>query len=241
MSHKPSAIRHQPYPRVLSVGDAALMVEFGEAIAPEINDLVLAFAQRVDEIGRDVHRGIIEVVPTYRSATVYFDPLAADGRLLAEQLAALAATLPPRRASQRRMVEVPVLYGGEFGPDLAEVAGYAHRSVEAVIRLHASVTYRCYMLGFSPGFPYLGLVPEAIAMPRLDEPRASVPAGSVGIAGSQTGVYPIESPGGWRLIGRTPLRLYDPERAQPFLVEAGDQVRFVPIERNEYDKLVASG
>jgi KipI family sensor histidine kinase inhibitor len=229
------------YPRVLPVGDAALTVEFGEAIGPEINDRVLAFVQAMDVFSRDGRSGIIEVVPTYRSATVYFDPLAAEAGQLAGQLRGLADALPPGRAGRLRTVEIPVVYGEEFGPDLADVAAHARLPVEEVIRLHASVRYRCYMLGFSPGFPYLGLVPEAIAMPRLAEPRASVPAGSVGIAGSQTGVYPHESPGGWRLIGRTPLRLYDRERAQPFLVEAGDAVRFVAIGHSEYEKLVARG
>lgn len=221
---------------MLPAGDAALTVEFGDSIAPEINDRVLAFAQVVDVLRPDERRGIIEVVPTYRSATVYFDPLAADGRLLAERLRTLAETLPPRRATKPRTVEIPVIYGEAFGPDLAEVAAHAGLPVEEAIRLHASVEYRCYMLGFSPGFPYLSPVPDALAMSRLAEPRASVPAGSVGIAGLQTGVYPIESPGGWRLIGRTPLRLYDPGRTQPFLIEAGDAVRFVAISRSEFER-----
>ncbi len=227
------------YPRLLPVGDAALTVEFGDRIAPEINDLVLAFAQAVERLDRDERRGIVEIVPTYRSATVYFDPATVEVGLLAERLRSLAHTVPSRRAGELRRVEIPVVYGGEFGPDLAEVAAYARLPIEDVTALHASVDYRCYMLGFSPGFPYLGLVPEAIAMPRLAEPRASVPAGSVGIAGSQTGVYPIESPGGWRLIGRTPVRLYDPKRARPFLIEAGDLVRFVAIGRSEFERLSA--
>jgi KipI family sensor histidine kinase inhibitor len=225
------------YPRLLPVGDAAVTVEFGDAIDPAINDRVLAFTRAVDELIRDDRRGIIEVVPTFRSATVYFDPLTTEAETVAGRLRALADALPSGRAGQSKTVEVPVVYGGEFGPDLGEVAAYAGLSVEEIARLHASVAYRCYMLGFSPGFPYLGLVPEAIAMPRLAEPRVSVPPGSVGIAGSQTGLYPLESPGGWRLIGRTPLRLYDPDRAHPFLIEAGDTVRFVPISRAEFDRL----
>jgi len=241
MSYKLSAMSHSLFPRLLPVGDAAVTVEFGAAIDPATNDHVLAFTQAVDELIRNDCLGIIEVVPTFRSATVYFDPLTAEAETLAERLSALAEALPSRQAGPSKTVEVPVVYGEEFGPDLADVAAYARLPVEEVIRLHTSVAYRCYMLGFSPGFPYLGLVPEVIALPRLAEPRVSVPPGSVGIAGSQTGLYPLESPGGWRLIGRTPLRLYDPNRAQPFLIEAGDTVRFVAINRNEYEKLMASG
>ncbi|HET7438858.1 MAG TPA: 5-oxoprolinase subunit PxpB, partial [Nitrospira sp.] len=129
------------------------------------------------------------------------------------------------------------LYGGEGGPDLQDVAAFAKLSAAEVIRLHASVLYRVYMLGFSPGFPYLGLVPEPLAMPRLPTPRITVPAGSVGIAGTQTGIYPISTPGGWRLIGRTPIALYRAHSATPFLLNPGDLVRFEPIERQEFDRL----
>jgi inhibitor of KinA len=179
------------------------------------------------------------VVPTYRSATVYVDPLTVELGPLTERLRVLAEGAPMRPAAPARTIEIPVAYGGECGPDLSAVAAFAGLSVEEAVALHHSVAYRCYMLGFSPGFPYLGRVPEAIAMPRLSEPRARVPAGSVGIAGSQTGIYPHDSPGGWRLIGRTPLRLYDPGRTEPFLIRAGDQIRFVPIDRQTYDQMVA--
>jgi len=194
------------YPRVLAAGDAAVTVEFGETIAPEINDRVMAFAQAVEGLGLD---GLIETVPTYRSATVYFDPVVIEADQLAKRLLALAGSLPPTTVRPSRKVDISVAYGGEFGPDLDDVASFARLSVEETIALHVSVEYRVYMLGFSPGFPYLGLVPDAIAMPRLATPRAKVRAGSVGIAGSQTGVYPFDTPGGWRIIGRTPLRLYD--------------------------------
>ena len=131
-----------------------------------------------------------------------------------------------------------MLYGGDWGPDLDDVASFAKLSVAEVIRLHASVHYRVYMLGFSPGFPYLGLVPEPIAMPRLPTPRISVPAGSVGIAGTQTGIYPIATPGGWRLIGRTPVALYRRENsATQFLLHPGDLVRFEPIGTQEFERL----
>ena len=225
------------YPRILPAGDAALTVEFGAIIDPEINDLVLAFAGQLESLKLP---GIIEVVPTYCSATVYVDPLCVDLEPLAERLKALAQGASRRPARPGRMVEIPVVYGDEFGPDLPDVASYARRSIEETIALHCSADYRCYMLGFSPGFPYLGQVPDTIAMPRLAEPRATVPAGSVGIAGSQTGIYPQESPGGWRVIGRTPLRLYDPARPRPFLIEPGDRVQFRAIDRAEFERLVGT-
>ena len=227
--------RMASYPRLLAAGDAAVTVEFGAIIAPEINDLVLAF---VDQVAASGLNGIIEVVPTYCSATVYMDPLRVDVEPLAERLRVLAQGASRRPAQPGRRVEIPVVYGDEFGPDLPAVAAYAKRSMEETIALHCSVDYRCYMLGFSPGFPYLGQVPDTIAMPRLAEPRAIVQAGSVGIAGSQTGVYPQESPGGWRVIGRTPLCLYEPARPQPFLIEPGDRVRFRAIDRAEFEQLI---
>jgi len=179
---------------------------------------------------------LLEVVPTYRSATVYIDPVVVDVDGLIGRLQTLADGLPHSPSLAGRCLEIPVLYGGDAGPDLAHVSAFAHRSAPEVIALHALVEYRVYMLGFSPGFPYMGRVPEPIAMPRLPTPRIKVPAGSVGIAGFQTGIYPIESPGGWRLIGRTPLRLYDPDRPAPFLFQPGDRVRFVPISQPDYDR-----
>lgn len=209
----------------MPAGDSGWTVEFGEAIDPAVNERVLAFAAALEARPPD---GVVEVVPTFCSATVYFDPLVADAERLAGRLRALAAAPPAASGRASRLLEVPVRYGGEDGPDLEAVAREARLPAERVIALHASVEYRVYMLGFTPGFPYLGKVPEAIALPRLATPRARVPAGSVGIAGSQTGIYPMESPGGWRLIGRTPLRLYDPTRDRPFLLAPGDRVRFVP-------------
>lgn len=226
------------YPRVLPAGDAALTVEFGDRIEPEIHDQVLAFAEHVPALQLP---GILEVVPTYRSVTVYIDPLIAEIVPLIQRLAAMAAISTARASVEGRIIEVPVLYGDEFGPDLSAVAEYAKRSREEVITLHSSREYRCYLLGFSPGFPYLGRVPDAIAMPRLSEPRAQVPAGSVGIAGVQTGIYPQATPGGWRLIGRTPIKIYDPVRSQPFLIRPGDRVRFVPISRDQFGEIAAKG
>lgn len=225
-----------PFPRVLAAGDAALTVEFGNAIDPAIHDRVLAFAHAMEGLSWE---GLIEAVPAYRSATVYFDPSKIDADHLAERLKALAQVLLPTSVHTPRLVEIPVVYGGECGPDLSDVAAFAGVLPEEAAALHASVEYRVYMLGFSPGFPYMGRVPDSLAMPRLATPRAKVPSGSVGIAGSQTGIYPLESPGGWRVIGRTPLRLYDLNRADPFLLAPGDCVRFVIIDRQEFDRLAA--
>lgn len=210
----------------MPAGDAGWTVEFGAEIDPAINDRVLAFA---DALAAHSPAGVLEVVPTFCSATVYFDPLIADADELACRLLAVAESTPAEPRPESRLVEVPVRYGGECGPDLEDLAGQAGLPVQQAIALHASVEYRVYMLGFMPGFPYLGRVPDALALPRLATPRQTVPAGSVGIAGHQTGIYPIDCPGGWRLIGRTPLRLYDPQRARPFLFEPGDRVRFLPI------------
>ncbi len=222
------------YPRILPAGDAALTVEFGDAIAPRIHDRALAFARRVD---RARLPGLVEVVPTYRSVTVYVDPVRCDWARLVTRLEALARRPMPQGRRPGKLVRIPVVYGEEFGPDLADLARQAGLSQQAVIRLHSSNEYRVYMLGFSPGFPYLGTVPKKIARPRLAEPRRSVPAGSVGIAGSQTGIYPQASPGGWLLIGRTPVRLYAPHEPRPFALAPGDRVRFTPISREAYQRL----
>jgi len=226
--------RMAQYPRVLPLGDTGFTVEFGDTVDPAIHDRVLAFARAAGSLGL---RGLQEIVPTYRSAAVFFDPVQVDAPALMDRLRAIAESPPVSSVEAARLVEIAVLYGGEFGPDLSDVAAFARLTPDEVIVLHTSVDYRVFMLGFSPGFPYLGPVPEPLGIPRLSEPRARVPAGSVGLAGSQTGIYPLESPGGWRIIGRTPLRLYDPAREAPFLLQAGDRVRFRPIDREAYDRL----
>jgi KipI family sensor histidine kinase inhibitor len=135
------------------------------------------------------------------------------------------------------VIEIPTLYGGDSGPDLDYVASHNGLTPEEVVQIHASGTYRIYMLGFTPGFPYLGGMDERIATPRLETPRTKISGGSVGIAGAQTGIYPIDSPGGWQIIGRTPLALYDPQREEPILLQAGESIRFVPIDQETYDRL----
>jgi len=218
-------------PRLFLAGDSALVVEFGDEISREVNRKVHALA---DALGKASLPGLGEAVPTYRSLLIHYDPL----RLSCDEVKAFVSEVlqdcEEKPSLEPRQVEVPVVYGAEFGPDIEFVAECNGLLVEEVIRLHSSATYTVYMLGFAPGFAYLGGMPEAIATPRLETPRTLVPAGSVGIAGAQTGVYPIATPGGWRLIGRTPLKFFDPERDPPTLLKAGDIVRFVPISEGEY-------
>ncbi len=217
-------------PRLLLAGDSALVVEFGDEISQEVNHRVHALAEALE---KNRLPGLIEAVPTYRSLLLHYDPL----RLSCDEVVAFVSDVlqecERKPSLQARVVEIPVVYGGEFGPDIEFVAQHNGLSVQEVIALHSGAAYTVYMLGFTPGFAYLGGMPEAIAAPRLETPRTLVPAGSVGIAGQQTGVYPIATPGGWRLIGRTPLELFDPRGDPPTLLRAGDEVRFVPVSEEE--------
>jgi inhibitor of KinA len=218
---------------MLVEGEQGIVVELGSAIDPEVNARVHRLA---DAIRRKLGRDALEVVPTYRSLLVLFDPLRVERTRLARRIEALLPGLEAdaRTPPSSRVVRVPVCYGGPFGPDLEFVAEHNGLAVEEVVQLHAAPSYLVYMLGFTPGFPYLGGMSQRIAAPRLDSPRPRIPTGSVGIAGAQTGIYPIESPGGWRLIGRTPLRLFDPRSKRPFLIAAGDRVRFVPVSEADW-------
>ncbi|HEU4685966.1 MAG TPA: 5-oxoprolinase subunit PxpB [Nitrospira sp.] len=226
--------QHEPGFRLLPLGDAAVTVEFGSEISPGLNERVLRFA---DHVQAHAWPGVLDVVPAYCSVVIHVDPLRLDVSALRDRLLSLSDTAPSACRRSPRTHRIPVLYGGESGPDLEEVARHANLSVADVIRLHASGPYRVYMLGFSPGFPYLGLVPPAIAIPRLATPRMAVPAGSVGIAERQTGVYPVPTPAGWRVIGRTPISIYRPHASDPFLLHPGDTVRFEPIRRDEFTRL----
>ncbi len=205
--------------------DASLLVSFGDSISLEAHHQVLRLAQAL----ADMPLGVRNLHPAFASVLVDFDPRrctqAQIESLIRERLAA-SETISH---GERRLIEIPVRYGGEFGPDLAEVARHTGLSPERVVELHSSAEYLVYFLGFSPGFPYLGGMPPELATPRLPAPRRRVPAGSVAIGGAQTGIYPLESPGGWRLIGRTPLRLFDAAAEPPALLAIGDRVRFVPV------------
>jgi len=218
-------------PRFLPAGDSALIVELGDEISEECNERAIALSGEITGI-----RGVSEVVPTYRSLLVYYDPLITSFDELVENGKEKMRTLKMRRM-RGKTFEVPVCYGGDFGPDLGFVARHNSMSEEEVIRAHHSRDYRIYMMGFLPGFPYLGGMDERIATPRLENPRTKIPAGSVGIAGKQTGIYPLESPGGWRIIGRTPMKLYDPDADDPVPMRAGDVIRFVRISREEYEEM----
>lgn len=219
--------------RIVPAGDSVLVVELEERIDPGVNARAIACAEAIQASGLE---GVRDVVPTYRSVAVYFDPLRTDNGALLACLEREAGKTPGPVAGARAPVRIPVCYGGEFGPDLAGVASFAGLREADVVRIHAGGIYRVFMLGFVPGFAYLGIVDGRIAAPRHATPRVRVPIGSVGVAGAQTGVYPAETPGGWQLIGRTPVKPFDPSRAEPFLMKAGDAVQFYPIDRAEYDR-----
>ena len=229
-------------PKFLAAGDRAIVIELGDEISVECNRRVHSLHT---EIVRESLPGVIDTVPTYRSILVLYDVAQVSFGELMDRLSEVEGSSPELPEENVNVVHLPVLYGGDYGPDLEYVAQNAEMEVDEVIELHSGTEYPVYMMGFTPGFPYLGGMSERIATPRLDTPRGVIPSGSVGIAEAQTGVYPIESPGGWRLIGRTPLRLFDVNRTPPSLIEAGDRVRFVPLSGEEeyrnIEKQVVSG
>ncbi|MBE7005021.1 MAG: 5-oxoprolinase subunit PxpB [Ruminococcaceae bacterium] len=227
-----------PDVRLLLAGDTALSAEFGNEISEEINAQVRAFtiALKKSEIP-----GIVELVPTYRACMIHYDPGVISYTALTRQLDGLLSRLDSIEIPPSDVLEIPVLYGGEeMGPDLAFVAEHTGLSEQEVVELHTSTEYLIYMLGFTPGFTYLGGMSDKLETPRLKQPRVKIPAGSVGIAGKQTGVYPIDSPGGWQLIGRTPVKMYDPNRETPILPKAGQYIKFRAVDRAEYDKIAAA-
>jgi len=231
-----------PSARYLPLGDTALTVEFGDIISLEVNRKVIALNEAVEKAGIT---GIVELVPTYRSLLIRYNPAETSYEQLVSQLKEIEKTLEEKPIeAQTRRLTVPVVYGGNYGPDLKFVAEYHGLTEEQVVKLHSGKDYRVYMIGFVAGFPYLGDVPEEIATPRLETPRLKVPVGSVGIAEKQTGIYPCEAPGGWRIIGRTPIKLFDPQWHPPALLKPGDTVRFKPISEQEFkniEELVQKG
>ena len=222
--------------RFLLTGDTSITVEFGNEISEAINARIRAFGIALADSKLP---GIVETVPTYRSITVHYDPEQIRYDALVAELKKLLGKLDKIQIPPSTVLEIPVLYGGETGPDLDFVAEHSGLTPEEVIKLHTSTEYLIYMLGFTPGFTYLGGMDEKIATPRLKTPRVKIPAGSVGIAGSQTGVYPIDSPGGWQLIGQTPVHMYDANRATPILPEAGQYIKFYAIDQAEFDRIAA--
>ena len=220
--------------RFLIMGDSALTVEFGKEINPEINAAIRAFNNTAINARID---GVVETVPTYCSLTVYYEPNVIRCGELISRLEDIIGDLRVDSAAPSRVLELPVLYGGEMGPDIEFVAEHTHKTQDEIIEMHSAPEYLIYMLGFTPGFTYLGGLHPDLATPRLKTPRVHIPAGSVGIAAQQTGVYPIASPGGWQLIGRTPVRLYDPGREIPILPKAGDYIKFLPVTAGEYEAI----
>ena len=220
----------------LPVGDCALTVEFGREISGEINGKVRSLALALKQ---SAIPGVLEWVPTYRSLLVCYDPSIISCRRLTGALRRLIGAPGQAEQSGRRVWKIPVCYGGEYGEDLGFVAKNAGLAPEEVIEIHSKAEYRIYMLGFLPGFAYLGGLDKRIHTPRLKTPRTRIPPGSVGIGGEQTGIYPIASPGGWQLIGRTPVKPYDPQRAFPILLEAGDFLQFVPIDERLFQDISA--
>jgi len=232
-----------PNPRLIPMGDRALVIEFGDRLDPELSAGIAAAAQH---LRASPPPGVLDIVPAYTTLALHYDPAVIGAgttpyEALIEQIEAWLHAQADAELPPGRLVEIPVCYGGGLGEDLEEVARQHGLTPEEVATIHASTDYRVYLLGFVPGFAYLGNLDSRIATPRRDAPRPHVPAGSVAIGGDQTGVYPLETPGGWHLIGRTPVRLFTPEAEPPCLLGAGDTVRFVPISRAEFDTLSGTG
>jgi len=222
--------------RFLPSGDTAVVIEFGDRIDRHLNERVL----RLNALVRAARLpGVVETLPTFRSLMIHYDPLLTEN---ASIIAAVARLLDrgPGEARQVKLWRIPACYAAGHGPDLEEVAQRTGLGTAEIIRLHSGTRYQVYMIGFSPGFPYLGDLPAPLALPRRADPRVRVPAGSIAIAANITGVYPVESPGGWHLIGTTPVRLFDLRWPQPALLNPGDMVRFEPVDVREFAAIQAA-
>jgi len=222
----------KPFFRI--AGDRGLLVEYGDVIDPDINNKVRSMAIVMEQ---ETLEGVLETIPTYRSLLIIYNPAITNPAKLKKEILNLEERLSEIKIPPPSTVEIPVCYGGEFGPDIQFVAEHNSVTEDDVIRIHSGEEYQIYMIGFTPGFPFLGGLPEVLNTPRLETPRSFVPEGSVGIANNQTGIYPVASPGGWQLIGRTPIRLFAPERSNPFIYKAGDRIRFKPISEEDYTNL----
>jgi inhibitor of KinA len=217
------------------LGDNAIVIQLGNEISESIQHHISSICSFLEDYSFE---GLIEYVPAFTSITIFYDALVTDyggvQSLLEEMLQEIMEGIEEQEAP---IVEIPVLYGGTQGPDLSYVAAHAGVSEAEVIALHTAGEYLVYMIGFAPGFPYLGGLNEKLAAPRKETPRGKIAAGAVGIAGAQTGIYPIETPGGWQIIGQTPLKLFDVERQPPALLKAGNKLRFVAISEAEFEKI----
>ncbi len=225
----------------LQNGDTAITVCFENEISKEVNGFVTSFTCAVEQKGI---KGVIELIPAFNSVTVLYDSTVTSAGTLKIKLERIIKKLGNSQQSSAVLYKIPVCYEEEFSPDMKNVEAHTGLSREEIIEIHSSTDYLIYMLGFLPGFAYLGEMDKRLATPRLDSPRVEISRGAVGIGGEQTGIYPVASPGGWQLIGRTPVLVYDRERENPILYKSGDYIRFVPISRNEYfeiEKAVQGG
>ncbi|WP_432663624.1 5-oxoprolinase subunit PxpB [Wukongibacter baidiensis] len=218
--------------KILASGDSGIILEVGDGISEEVNRKIRALSYCIERMQL---KEIIEIIPTYTTVLVLYNPLETSYKELAKRLMDIEESIDDIELPPREVVHIPILYGGEYGTDLEHVAKHNKLTVEEVIDIHSGTNYLVYMLGFTPGFPYLGGMSERISTPRLETPREKITAGSVGIAGNQTGIYPIDSPGGWQLIGRTPLNLFDAKRKPSVLLKAGQYLKFQPICKEEYE------
>jgi inhibitor of KinA len=224
-------------PQLLDLGDGALTLEFGDRIDADLNARVIAARDALAAMHLD---GVSDLVPTWRSLTVHFDPLRVDRNTLSAQLQLAAQAAPQQSALATRWL-IPVSFGGESGPDLAQVAQASGRSEAEVVEAVCASEFRVFLIGFLPGFPYLGELPAWLHLPRRATPRTTVPANSLAIAGAQAAIYPWQSPGGWHLLGQTPVRLFDvSDAARPALLAPGDSVRFRAVDHDEFSRLVAA-
>lgn len=222
------------YPRILPMGDRALTVEFGNEINEQINAHLMGFINKVKE---QHIKGIEELIPSFRSVLIHYNPAIHTYSRMCDIVRAVLSQHILDVDHVKRIVEVPVCYENGLGPDIDYVAEHAGLTVDDVIKIHSKEPYLIFMLGFQPGFPYLGGLDERIHTPRLETPRLKLEAGSVGIGGGQTGLYPMESPGGWRIIGLTPVRCYNPTASEAIPYQAGDYIKFKPVSYDEYLRL----
>jgi inhibitor of KinA len=212
------------------MGDRSLLVEIGTVVSPDVNRRVQEMWLRLEQAHLP---GVRELAPSYRSLLVIFDPLAVSLESLKARIVRVLAEPATGGALPSKRIAIPVFYGGDYGPDLESVAALLGVTPAEVVRRHTATVYRVYMIGFTPGYPYMGELSAELAVPRRATPRTKVPKGSVGIAQRQTGIYPVESPGGWQIIGWTPIELFDPRRRLPSLLEMGDEVQFDAVQSEE--------
>ena len=213
------------------MGDRSILIELGDAIAPEINQKVRELYVALEE---DPIKGVVEIVPAYRSLLIIYDPFKLNLKKLQDSIEVIKERTKKISFPKPKIMEVPVLYGGEYGPDLKWVAKYHNIRPDEVIQIHTEKIYQIYMIGFMPGFPYMGELPEKLQTPRRETPRTVMPKGSVAIAQRQIGIYPVESPGGWNIIGRTPLNLFNANQSPPSVFGMGDYVKFFSISEDDF-------